>query len=90
MKARQVLLSAGVIVFFGVVFASVYAAKRLKSGGPPDGGGYEPAEAVEAVTARSVTWQPTADLVGTVFALRSVTLSNEVAGTVTEVAFESG
>lgn len=90
MKARQFLLSAGVIVFVGVVFASVYAAKRLKSGGPPDGGGYEPAEAVEAVTARSVTWQPTADLVGTVFALRSVTLSNEVAGTVTEVAFESG
>lgn len=52
--------------------------------------GFEPAEAVEIVVARTARWQPTAQLSGTVIALRSVTVSNEVAGVVTEVGFESG
>jgi membrane fusion protein (multidrug efflux system) len=54
------------------------------------GGGYEPAETVEVVEAREIAWQPTAELVGTVFALRSVRMSNEVAGRVVGVHFESG
>lgn len=53
-------------------------------------GGYEPAEAVEVARASTTRWQPTAELSGTVIALQSITLSNEVAGTVTEVLFESG
>lgn len=56
----------------------------------PPAPGFEPAEAVQVVTAQKVNWRPTADLVGTVFALRSVTVSNEVAGTVTKVGFDSG
>lgn len=54
------------------------------------GGGYEPAETVEVVEARAIDWQPTAELVGTVFALRSVRMSNEVAGRIERVHFESG
>jgi membrane fusion protein, multidrug efflux system len=51
---------------------------------------YEPAEAVEIVTAREVAWQPTAELVGTAFSLRSVRVSNELAGRVKSVEFDSG
>lgn len=50
----------------------------------------EPPQAVDITEARTVKWQPTVDLSGTVIALQSVMLSNEVAGTVREVLFESG
>lgn len=50
----------------------------------------EPPTAVQLVEARAHRWQPTADLVGTVLALQSITVSNEVAGVVKRVGFESG
>lgn len=53
-------------------------------------GGWEPAEAVDVVPAREVSWYPTADLVGTVFSLRSVEVRTELAGRVRTVHFESG
>ena len=54
------------------------------------GGGWEPAEAVQTITVGAGKWRPTANMVGTVFPIRSVTVSNEVAGTVKEVNFDSG
>ena len=51
---------------------------------------YEPAETVDLIEARDVNWNPTADLVGTVFALRSVMIRNEFAGVITGVGFDSG
>ena len=51
---------------------------------------FEPAEAVRIVPATEVEWRPMADLVGTVLSLRSVRVSNEIAGRVNEVRFESG
>ncbi|MCC6320782.1 MAG: efflux RND transporter periplasmic adaptor subunit [Phycisphaerales bacterium] len=50
----------------------------------------EPPQSVQVVAARIQSWQPTAQLAGTVIALQSVTLSSEVPGTVKEVKFESG
>lgn len=47
-------------------------------------------ESVRIVEARTIQYQPTARLSGTVIALESVIISNEVAGTVNEVLFESG
>ncbi|MCC6426349.1 MAG: efflux RND transporter periplasmic adaptor subunit [Phycisphaerales bacterium] len=47
-------------------------------------------ESVVVVEAKTVSWRPTAELSGTVIALQSVSMSNEVAGTVKEVLFESG
>ncbi len=52
--------------------------------------GFEPVETVELVEARPIRWRQTAELVGTAVAIRSVMLSNEVAGSVTETLFESG
>lgn len=51
---------------------------------------FQPPEFVDVVEATAVSWQPTARLVGTVIAKRSVTLANEIAGTVTEVGYDSG
>jgi len=50
----------------------------------------EPQERVEAVTVRFAEHVTTTTAIGTVRALRSVTLRNELAGTVREVHFESG
>jgi membrane fusion protein (multidrug efflux system) len=51
---------------------------------------FEPSEATALVEAREVPWQATADLVGTVFALRSVTVRNELAAAIRSVGFQSG
>ena len=79
--------------------AAVFGAIALAGGGlfafkwralhPPAAPGWAPSETVEVVTARQVDWQPMADLVGTVFALRSVELKNELAGRVRSVSFQS-
>ncbi len=61
-------------------------AMAAESGKP----GYEPAAAVEVVTSKEISWQPTAELVGTVLATQWVNLSNEVGGTIKEMTFESG
>jgi len=50
----------------------------------------EPASAVKAVAAETISWQPTADLVGTVVATRSIDVSNELAGAVRSIGFGSG
>ncbi|QOJ00739.1 MAG: efflux RND transporter periplasmic adaptor subunit [Phycisphaeraceae bacterium] len=96
---------AGVAVVVGGVVAVRYSVINLPgmdfvkstdpgaAGGGGDGGGgggYEPSESVELVDAAVLSWQPTADLVGTVFAVRSVTVQNELAGVVRTVGFTSG
>lgn len=58
----------------------------MAHGGPA----YEPSEAVDIIEPSQAPWQPTADLVGTVIAIRSVRVSNELAGVVTQVGFQSG
>jgi len=50
----------------------------------------EPAELVTIATAAPREHRPTATAIGTVLALQSVTLRNELAGTVRQVALESG
>jgi membrane fusion protein, multidrug efflux system len=50
----------------------------------------EPSEAVTAVAARSRDYRPTTTSIGTVLALRSITLRNELAGTVRQVTLTPG
>lgn len=71
-----------------VVGAGVYAARHWKK--PEAGMQGPPPVAVDIVQAKQETWQPTGRLVGTVIAKRSVNLSNEIVGVVTEVGFDSG
>lgn len=96
-RAAAVSVAAGLLVAGGLGSFAVYkfgVVGRLfgggAGGGPPGMAGFEPAEAVQIVAAREVSWIETADLVGTVFAMRSVTVRNELPAAVTFVGFDSG
>ena len=82
-----------IVLFVALLVAGGVVAK-IKHGqhttDAPGGAPFEPSEAAELVEAREVPWQATADLVGTVFAMRSVTVRNELAGVVRSVGFQSG
>jgi membrane fusion protein (multidrug efflux system) len=82
---------AGVVVLgsLAMVAGGLRYWKGRAPGGPP-GGGFEPFETVQVVNASTAKWRQSANLSGTVIALQSVTLANEVAGVVKEVNFESG
>lgn len=84
---------AGVVLFAGLLTAggtlALHKAREIQAEAA-GGGAYEPSEAVDIVAAREVNWQPTSDLVGTVIAIRSVLVSNEIAGVVRSVGFQSG
>lgn len=73
-----------------LVAAGLGLIKHLAQDAQAGDQAWEPAESVEVVPARTITWRPTAELVGTVFALRSVRLQNELSGRVREVSFASG
>ncbi|MFN0133673.1 MAG: efflux RND transporter periplasmic adaptor subunit [Phycisphaerales bacterium] len=80
-----------VVVVALVVGAGLVTMNLLKAKpGAPEAGGFEPAEAAELVAAKEIPWQATADLVGTVIAMRSVLVRNELSGVVREVGFQSG
>jgi membrane fusion protein, multidrug efflux system len=92
MKLKVTILAAciiGGLLAFGAGLAWWKHSKSVAAG-HSGGGGFEPSESVQVVQAHTITWRPTASMVGTVFALRSVTVSNEVAGTVKEIRFDSG
>jgi membrane fusion protein (multidrug efflux system) len=95
---RVVTVVVVLVVLAGLAGGGYYGYKRYfgGAGGPPGGGagggggGFEMVEAVQIVPAREVNWNPTADLVGTVFPIRMVTVRNELAATVKFVGFDSG
>lgn len=84
--ARIVVIGLLIAVGGGLAFWK-YGDMKAQAQQPPM---MPPPETVQFATAREVQWQPTAQLSGTVIAVESVTLSNEVAGTVKDVMFESG
>lgn len=91
MRAKTV--TAAVVVLGGIVLVGgslalwkhrgIQAAKHA----PPMG---EWPVSATVATAGTTKWQATADLVGTVIAKRSVTVENEVAGSIEDVRFDSG
>jgi membrane fusion protein (multidrug efflux system) len=81
------LLSGGLLIAAGGL--ALYKVREI-SAASQSGPGFEPAEAVDIVEVGRAPWQPTSDLVGSVIATRSVMVSNERAGVVTTVGFESG
>ncbi len=89
MKAKSLAAAVGIVVALGAT-ALVIRAVKHRADGVAAAPAFEPAFAVEILEAREIQWQPRADLVGTVIALRSVVLSNEVEGVVTQVNFETG
>jgi membrane fusion protein (multidrug efflux system) len=49
-----------------------------------------PPESVSSVTVREEKWQDTLGAIGSIVAIQGVTVTPEIAGTVTDIAFESG
>ena len=49
-----------------------------------------PPTAVSTVVAKQTSWQPTLDTIGSVVAINGVTISTDLAGIVSQIAFESG
>lgn len=88
---KKATVAAGIAVFVvlgGVAAGLAYIKKRqIASSVQP---AFEPAESVEIAPARIIRWQPHADLVGTVFSLRTVRVKNELPGLVKAVRFQSG
>ena len=86
-------LVAGSVLFGGLLLAggalALYKSNEL-SGASAEQASYEPTEAVDIVKVEPFEWQPMYQLVGTVVAIRSITLSNEIAGVVDAIEFESG
>jgi len=79
-----VLLVFVLIGIKGAQIGSLMAmGKEMKAMGPPP-------EAVGSTVARGETWETSLTAVGSVASLRSVTISPEVSGIVSQVRFESG
>ncbi|HYD01074.1 MAG TPA: efflux RND transporter periplasmic adaptor subunit [Phycisphaerales bacterium] len=82
------------VVLFGVIFAAgagLYISKRVQNHNAEKNQQHmEPMASVEVVEAKTIPFQPTADLTGTVFSRRTVRVQNEVAGVVKKVNFQSG
>ncbi len=82
-----VLVIAGVLAVAGGIATMKVRQQKAEA---PGGAAFEPSEAADIIAAREIPWQPTAELVGTVFAIRAVTVRNELAGVVRFVGFQSG
>lgn len=91
MKRSSIIAAAAIFLGIGIIGGglALYKVKSIQHAAAA-GGGFEPAEAVQVVPVSEVSWQPMADLVGTVLSLRSVRVSNELAGVIREVKFDSG
>ncbi|HJS48146.1 MAG TPA: efflux RND transporter periplasmic adaptor subunit [Gemmatimonadales bacterium] len=79
-RSRPVLL-IGAVLLAGALLAA-WKASDLRADGAASAGLPEPAEVVTAAPAAVRPWQASTTAIGTVHALRSVTLRNELAGTV--------
>ncbi|MCK5944996.1 MAG: efflux RND transporter periplasmic adaptor subunit [Planctomycetes bacterium] len=96
MSAKKTILSiVGATLLLSSVAGAAYGIWLYKQGtreaaAAAAGSQPEPAEVVEALAADTTTWTPTSTAIGTVRALRSITLRNELAGTVTAVALTTG
>lgn len=91
--ARQTLTRSATLLLALLAVAAVLAGWKHSSVQAADAAWAsqpEPMEVVTAATARTEQYRPSMTAIGTVRALRSVTLSNEVAGTVASVALEPG
>jgi membrane fusion protein (multidrug efflux system) len=88
MAKRMILMLAGALVFVGAIAAvktrQIQAAVKQNSNFRP------PPEAVTTVVAKSQPWTDNLSAIGTVVAVRGVTVSADLPGIVDKIAFESG
>ncbi|MFT3684454.1 MAG: efflux RND transporter periplasmic adaptor subunit [Phycisphaerales bacterium] len=82
------------VLLFGVIGASgagLMITKRVQEQNAiKNQPHFEPMAFVQVVTAKTIPFQPTSELTGTVFSRRTVRVQNEVSGTIRKVNFQSG
>ncbi len=74
------IIAVLVLVKFGQISTMIKAGKSM----------LPPPEAVTAVQVQAAEWRPVRSAVGTLVAVRGVTLASELTGAVREIAFENG
>jgi membrane fusion protein, multidrug efflux system len=81
----------GILALLGII-AVLVGIKAAQIGAMIDAGAsyVPPPESVTSVKAAATTWQSSQRAVGTVLAVRGVTLGSELSGTVREIGFENG
>lgn len=82
-------LLLGTLTVTGVALAA-WKSSELKKSAAEAASQPEPMETATAAIARPRDYRPTTTSIGTVLAMRSITLENEVAGTVHKVSLEPG
>lgn len=93
MKARVWVASFLLLVSVGGVSAGIILWKHKKDRQAQEAAAanmHEPAEVISVSVAQEKSHRPSTSAIGTIVALRSVTLRNEVAGTVAKVSLEPG
>ncbi len=88
MAKRMALMLGGVVLFLGAIAA--IKARQFQAGAKQNASFKPPPEAVTTIVARKETWPATLTPIGTVAAVRGVTVSADLAGIVAKIDFESG
>ncbi|MGE5278514.1 MAG: efflux RND transporter periplasmic adaptor subunit [Acidobacteriota bacterium] len=88
MAKRMILMLLGVLVFIGAIAA--VKTRQVKTAIKQNSGYRPPPEAVTTIVAKLDSWPTTISAIGTVAAVRGVTVSADLAGIVDRIAFESG
>jgi len=88
MKKRMIIAVLALAVVFGGIFGYKAVVNHFVS--QYFANFSEPASTVSTTEAKSESWQPRIDAVGALSAVRGVDVSNEVAGKVESINFESG
>lgn len=86
---RKIILAVVIVLLIGGGLAGIKALqiKTLMKAGAAFA---QPPEAVASATVRAQKWQKSLAAIGSVVAIQGVTIAPELAGTVREIAFESG
>jgi len=82
MKRSRFLTGLSLVVCLGLIGSGLAWWKMRAIKAAASTPAFEPSESVQVVTTGTTQWQPTARLLGSVFALQSIMLSNEIAGVV--------
>ncbi|MBX3379223.1 MAG: efflux RND transporter periplasmic adaptor subunit [Phycisphaeraceae bacterium] len=90
MQVKPLIAGLGLLATLGLIGGGLGLWKYRQMHAAQGMGGFAMPEAVEMVEAQLIPWQPRSRLVGTVIAVRSVNLANEIVGVVKEVNFNSG
>jgi membrane fusion protein (multidrug efflux system) len=88
MAKRMAFMLLGVVLFLGAIAA--VKTRQIRAGNKQNSSYRPPPEAVTTIVARQESWPESLSAIGTVAAVRGVTVSADLSGIVARINFESG